>query len=142
MTADFIIRTEHAELKLTTDGKSTQEDWDTLTASLTALYPVAVSESARTATKLLDELDGLEKPSQGQTFDGWSAPLRDKNYHGPADPSIMGMRLFEGDTVSVTEPASPSHQNTHRWTQEIPDSLKWLCVYTGCTATATLRAKS
>ena len=163
MTADFIIRTDHGELKLTTDGRLTQEEWDTLTASLAALYVVAVPEGTRTVTELLEDLPRpIQRPSEGgimpvaedvlghmtqeATANAWGEPAKKDNtetFRGPLDSSVMGLRLAVGDVAVVTQSHREAHVGTmHRWIKHPQmEGDHYGCGHGGCTASVSVESE-
>lgn len=169
MTADFIIRTDHGELKLTTDGRITQTEWDTLTASLRALEPVVVAVdppmSPEEVEAQVERLVGDGLLAESTPFE-WGEPVTAPNaewtpkppdiawegptsgmeiqkYAGPLDQSHMGLRLMADEVAEVLNgPRASVHAETagrHRWTQERKGDSEYFCAYGGCTARARVR---
>jgi len=143
----YSTKTPRASLTLEVTDALTQWEWDTLTASLAALYTVVVPEGTRTVTELLSGLDELGKADdelteavQEATSDWATPPTSNANtFRGPLDASVMGLRLHEGDTAVVTPSHKEVHVGTmHRWVGDRQNAYRYSCGHGGCHASVTV----
>lgn len=148
MSATFILRTDHAKLRLSVNGALTEEEWEALSTDLSALRPVVVSQGAQTVTKLLEDLEEPDTRGSGRAphpsmrVSAWET-LNTLTYAGPLDAKVMGLRLEHGESARVI----PSHESVHvdvmhRWTSDRPHSNEFTCGHGGCHATAIVTKSS